>query len=143
MKAGEVANGVKFDKGLKEVQKAYGTHGYIQSRMNPTPEFDDAGSKVTFKIAVNEGPQYRMGAVEFKGFSADDAAALSKKWRLKSGDVYDQSYAANFIRDDAREIMARIVKERQSMGRPMPNLGTRETPGSQSLTVNLTVELKD
>ena len=143
MKAGEVANGVKFDKGLKEVQKAYGTHGYIQSRMTPTPEFDDAGPKVTFKIAVNEGPQFRMGTVEIKGFSPDDTAALLKKWRLKSGDVYDQSYAANFLRDDAREIMTRIVKERHSQGRQMPNLNTRETPDRQALIVNLTIEIKD
>lgn len=143
MKAGEVANGVKFDKGLKEVQKAYGTHGYIQSRMTPKPEFDDAGPKVTFKIAVNEGPQYRMGTVEFKGFSPDDTAALSKTFRLKNGDVYDQSYAANFLRDDAREIMTRIVKERHSQGRPMPNLGTRENPDRQALLVNLTIEIKD
>src|ERR1044071_3626303 len=29
MKPGEVANGKKFEKGLREVQKAYGQHGYI------------------------------------------------------------------------------------------------------------------
>ena len=78
MKPGEVANGKKFDKGLREVQKAYGQHGYIEAQMNPTPEFDDATPKVTFKIAVNEGPQYHMGTVEFKGFSAEDAATLGK-----------------------------------------------------------------
>src|SRR6185369_5046968 len=68
MRAGEVANGKKFDTGLKQVQKAYGKSGHIQTLMKPTPEFDDAATNVTFKIAVNEGPQYRMGTVEFKGF---------------------------------------------------------------------------
>lgn len=116
MKPGEVANGKKFDKGLSEVRKAYGKHGHIQTRMNPTPEFEDAAPNVTFKIAVNEGPQYRMGTVEFKGFSLDDAAMLGKKWNLKSGEVYDQSYAGRFFRDDAREILSRIAKARQAQG---------------------------
>jgi outer membrane protein assembly factor BamA len=143
MKAGEVANGKKFDKGLNEVKKAYGKHGHIQTDMTPTPEFDDAGTKVTFKIAVNEGPQYRMGTVEFKGFTPVDAALLAEKWTLKSGDVYDQSYAAHFFRVDADEILSRLAKERQSQGKPLPNLSTQEKPNRQTLTVDLTIEVKN
>jgi len=143
MKAGEVANGKKFDTGLKEVQKAYGKSGHIQTLMKPTPEFDDAATNVTFKIAVNEGPQYRMGTVEFKGFSPVDAALLGEKWNLKSGDVYDQSYGGRFLRVDAHEILSRIAKERQSQGKPFPNLGIQENPNRQTSIVNLTIEAKD
>lgn len=143
MKAGEVANGKKFDKGLHEVQEAYGKHGHIQVRMNPTPEFDDAAQKVTFKIVVNEGPQYHIGTVEFKGFSADDAFILGKKWGLKSGDVYDRSYTGRFFRNEGRDIMTRMAQERQSQGKPLPNLGTREDPDRQALIVNLVIEIKD
>ena len=143
MKPGEAANGKKFDKGLMELQRAYGKHGHIQAQMKPEPEFDAAASKVTFKIVVNEGPQYRMGAVEFKGFSSDDAATLGKRWGLKSGEVYDQTYAGRFLRSDAGEIMTRIAKERQSQGKPLPNLGAQETPNRQTLIVNLTIEIKN
>ena len=143
MKAGEVANGKKFDKGLNEVAKAYGKSGHIQTRMDPTPEFDDAAQKVTFKISVNEGPQYHMGTVEFKGFPADDAFILNKRWGLRSGDVYDQTYAGQYLRDNAREIMSRIAQARQAQGKPVPNLGIQEKPDRQSLVVNLTIELKD
>ncbi len=143
MKPGEVANGKKFDKGLHEAQEAYGKSGHIEAHMKPTPEFDDAGTKVTFKIAVNEGPQYHMGTVEFKGFSADDAFILGKRWNLKSGEVYDRSYTTRFFRDDAREIMSRIIQQRQSQGKPLPIPSSRENPDRQSLTVNLVIELKD
>ena len=142
MKPGEVANGKKFDKGLNEVKQAYGKHGHILARMSSTPEFEDAAAKVTFKITVNEGPQYRMGTVEFKGFSTDDAAKLSKKWGLKSGEVYDQSYVGRFFRDEVREVMMRIANERQSQGKPMPNLDTQEKPNRQTLILNLVIELK-
>ena len=143
MKPGEAANGKKFDKGLMEVQKAYGKHGHIQAHTDPTPEFDDAGSKVTFKLAVNEGPQYRMGIVEFKGFSVDDSATLGKRWALKSGEVYDRSYAGRFFRSEAVQITTRIANERDSQGKPRPNIDTREIPNRQTLTVNVVIELKN
>jgi outer membrane protein assembly factor BamA len=143
MKAGEVANGKKFDKGLHEIDKAYGKSGHIDTRMKPTPEFDDAAQKVTFKIAVNEGPQYHMGTVEFKGFPPDDGFILNKRWGLKSGDVYDQTYADQYLRDNTREIMLRIAQARQAQGKPRPKLVIQENPDRQTLTVNLTIELKD
>ena len=143
MKPGEAANGKKFDKGLNELKKAYGKHGHIQVSMNPTPEFEDAGPKVTFKIAVDEGPQYHMGTVEFKGFSSGDAATLGKKWGLKSGEVFDQSYIDRFFRDEAREITTQIANERRSQGKPLPNIDTRERPNRQTLIVNLVIELKN
>jgi len=143
MKPGETANGKKFDKGLMEVQKAYGTHGHIEPHTDPTPEFDDAASKVTFKLAVNEGPQYRMGTVEFKGFTADDAATLGKKWGLKSGEVYDRSYAGRFFLSEAAGVTTQIANERDSEGKPRPNIDSREVPNRQTLIVNVVIELKN
>jgi hypothetical protein len=143
MKPGEVANGKKFDKGLSDVRQAYGKRGYIEARVDPTPEFDEGAPKVTFKIAVNEGPQYRMGTVEFKGVSPVDAALLAEKWTLKSGEVYDRTYTARFFRVDASEIMSRIARERQAQGKPLPSIDTQERPNSQTLMVNLTVQIKD
>jgi outer membrane protein assembly factor BamA len=143
MKAGEVANGKKFDAGLKEVQKAYGKSGHIQAHMEPTPQFDEAATNVTFKIAVSEGPQFRMGTVDFKGFSPEDASTLTKLWELKSGAVYDQTYAGRFLHSDAGEMMYRIARERQTKGKPTLNLDTREILNRESLIVNLVIELKD
>ena len=143
MKPGEVANGKKFDKGLSEVKDGYANYGHIQVHFNLTPEFEDATTKVTFKIAVDEGPQYRIGTVEFKGFSSDDAATLSKRWGLKSGEVYDRSYTTRFFRDEAREITTRITNERQSQGKPLPNIDTEEKPNRQTSIVNLVIELKN
>jgi outer membrane protein insertion porin family len=143
MKPGEVANGKKFDKGLSEVKDGYANHGHIQVRFNPTPEFEDATQKVTFKVEINEGPQYRMGTVEFKGFTSDDAATLSKRWGLKSGEVYDRSYTTRFFRDQAREITTRITNERQLQGKPLPKIDTEEKPDRQTSIVNLVIELKN
>ena len=90
MKQGDVANGLKFDKGVMAVMKAYGRQGYLDVRVRPAPEFDDSAQKVTYKIEVREGPQYRMGSLSFKGLTERDAKALRDAWRLRRGEVFDQ-----------------------------------------------------
>src|SRR6185503_8525581 len=99
-------------KGLHEVESLYGTHGHISARLEAEPDFDDATRMATFRIVVDEGPQYRMGTVEFKGGSAAEAAALKEKWQLKSGEIYAQSYFNRFFREDAVLLLARIFQER-------------------------------
>lgn len=142
MKNGEVANGKKFDKGVKEVEKAYGKHGHIQAHLSSVAEFDDAAQRVTFKIAVSEGPQYRMGTVEFKGVSETDAVALKGKWRLKTGEIYDQSYTDRFFREDAVLLLSRIFQERRAMEKQGSPVDIRRDVNRGALTVNLVIEIK-
>ncbi|HEY8205446.1 MAG TPA: POTRA domain-containing protein [Pyrinomonadaceae bacterium] len=143
MKSGEVANGKKFDKGIRDVEKAYGKHGYIQAHLNSAPEFDDAGQRVTFKIAVSEGPQYRMGTVEFRGVSEADAAALKERWKLKSGEIYDESYTNRFFREDAALLLSRIFRERHAMEKQSAPVDVRSNVNRNALTVNLVIEIKN
>jgi len=142
MKNGEVANGKKFDKGKNEVGKAYGKQGYIQAHLNSTPEFDDAARQVTFKIGVNEGPQFHMGTIDFKGFSETDRNSLIQSWKLKSGDVYDASYVDRFYREDAKAVLSPIFQQRRAENRPVA-LDTQSHPNRKSLTVDVVIELKN
>ena len=143
MKVGEVANGRKFDKGLKEVEKLYGTKGRIDARFNADPGFDDAAQRVTFRIDVNEGPEYRMGAIAFKGFSEEDAEALKQKWQLGVGAVYDESYSGRFLREDGATIFSRIIRSRQAQGRPVPNVSISRKPNRHALSVDVVIEIKN
>lgn len=143
MKVGEVANGKKFDKGLKDVEKLYGTKGRIDARFNVDPGFDDAAQRVTFRIDVSEGPEYRMGAVEFKGFSEEDAEALKQKWQLGVGAIYDESYSGRFLREDGATIFSRILRSRQAQGRPVPNVSVSRKPNSHARSVDVVIEIKN
>ena len=70
-------------------------------------------------------------------------ATLGKKWALKSGEVYDRSYAGRFFRFEAVQITTRIANERESQGKPRPTFDTQELPNRQTLIVNLLIELKN
>jgi outer membrane protein assembly factor BamA len=98
MKAGELANALKIDKGIRSVVAAYGTKGYLTARVEPVPSFEDANRRVTYRMEVKEGPQYRMGAINFTGISESASNRLKGKWALASREVYDNSYVDKFLK---------------------------------------------
>jgi outer membrane protein assembly factor BamA len=142
MKVGDVANGKKFDRGVHEVERAYGKHGHIQARLNSTPEFDDAAQRVMFKIAVNEGPLFRMGTVEFRGVSEPQANGLKERWKLKSGQIFDQSYVNRFFIEDAASFLAPIYEERGLTRKGSAPVDVRYDINRQAQMVNLVIEIR-
>jgi outer membrane protein assembly factor BamA len=100
LKSGDVAGAIQLEDGLRRVNRAYATRGYLIQRSTYTPRLDDANGRVSFEIKVAEGPQFRLGAVEFVNLPPPDAAALRKAWRLNPGDVYDSSYPDRFVKEE-------------------------------------------
>jgi hypothetical protein len=62
---------------------------------------DWRGNRAVFQITLDEGLQFHMGTVTVVGLSAKDAESLQKRWKLKSGDVYDGSYLTAFYSREA------------------------------------------
>ena len=133
MKQGEVADGVKIDSGLDTVRGAYGKKGFIVARLLPAPAFDDAGRRVTYRIKVNEGAQFRMGNLIITGLSEGDARRLKEKWKLQPGDVYDASYLNEFLKKVMRE-------DRSAFG--SKKMTTSLKPDRQKLTVDVSLDFK-
>lgn len=141
MKNGELANGAKIDKGLFEISRRYGHTGHLDVRVGGAPEFDDAASRVSYKIDVKEGPQYKMGKLTIKGLDEADANSLEERWKLKNGEVFDTSYTERFFRTDAREPMQRIMLARQVQRKGPPEIAI--TPNRQNLNADVTIEFKN
>ncbi|MBD0371549.1 MAG: hypothetical protein ICV60_11980 [Pyrinomonadaceae bacterium] len=135
MKAGEVANGVKFADGLKAVRAAYGKRGFLALRLNPSPDFDDANRRVSYRIGVTEGPQYRMGTLVINGLSEADAERLKSRWQLQPGQIYDASYLKSFLAKARMEIMSALSSGRKG-------IGTEEKSDRQKLTVDVIITFK-
>lgn len=144
IKPGDVANGLKFDRGRSALQKAYGRQGYLDAAVRPQPEFDDGAQKVTYKIEVREGPQYRMGSLLFQGLAERDAKALRDAWSLRRGDVFDEGYVMeDFYKKDAGNALRSLFEERRALGKPPPQLATKLTPHKDTLTIDVTLELSN
>lgn len=96
LKSGDLADIDKVDAGLRAARREYGRIGHLAMRSTYTPRLDDDGKRVTIDVQVTEGPQFRMGAFEVVGLAPEDAAELSKKWGLKTGEPYDEGYGTAF-----------------------------------------------
>ncbi|HVS82254.1 MAG TPA: POTRA domain-containing protein [Pyrinomonadaceae bacterium] len=140
MKTGELADGFKIDKGMKDVHKAYGRRGYIAASIRPSIEFDDASSHVSYRFNITEGPRYFMGKLIVNGLPADDEERLRAKWTLGSNAVFDASYIDDFSQKGLREFMTGLVQ--RSPGGPRAKVDTATKPDAQKQTVDVIITFK-
>jgi len=141
MKNGDVANGVKIDKGLLEVSRRYGHTGHLDVKVDAEPELNDSTNRLSYKIIVKEGPQYKMGKLTIKGLDEEDANSLQERWKLRNGEVFDTSYTDRFFRTDAREPMAKIMSARQAQRKAPPEI--KFTRNELNMNADVIIEFKN
>jgi len=135
MKHSERANGKKLGEGWEAIQQEYGKKGYLEVRMKPEGVYDDANRKVEFHVPVSEGLQYTMGTLSISGVPAGTSERLSKRWKLKKGDVYDASYLKEFMRAEVFPALP------ISGGRP-PKVQFNIKPDRSSHTVDVSIQVQ-
>jgi len=103
-KLGQPANTIRISDDLKEIQKLYGSHGYVTATIKPEAAFDDAAGTVKIRLDVKEGYLYHMGELEFRGLDNSLTAKLRNAWKLRAGDVYDADYLNQYL-PEARKLL--------------------------------------
>ena len=94
---GDVANTVRIGDNLKDIQKLYGSRGYVTASIKADAEFDDAAGTALIHLDVKEGYEYHMGELEFRGLDNSLTAKLRNAWKLRPGDVYDSTYLSEYL----------------------------------------------
>jgi outer membrane protein assembly factor BamA len=97
MKTREVANQDKIDAGLAAVKRAYDTQGFIDASVQPKMTLEDETKLVSYDVTVAEGTQYHLAQVHVSGLPDRAIKELVKKWQLKPGDIYNATYASQFV----------------------------------------------
>ena len=135
MRAGEVADGLKIDKGIEAVRKVYSRKGHAAADVRAAAEFNDSARRVTYRFTVQEGSGYRMGNLIVTGLSPEDTRSLKRKWALAPGAVFDDSYLDDFMRTSVRELVAVLA---QRTGRGLHS-SAETKPNAQSQTVDVVI----
>jgi outer membrane protein assembly factor BamA len=94
---GQPANTIRLADNLKDIQKLYGSHGFVTAALKADAEYDDAAGTVVLRLEVNEGAVYHMGDLEFRGLDNSLMAKLRGAWKLRPGDVYDSTYLSEYL----------------------------------------------
>lgn len=95
--SGDIANTVRIGDNLKDIQKLYGSRGYVAAKIEPDVELDDAAGTALVRLDVKEGAQYHMGELEFRGLDNSLTAKLRNAWKIRPGDVYDATYLSEYL----------------------------------------------
>ena len=61
-------------------------------KLNTEPQFDDTAHQISYRVAVSEGPQYRMGDMVITGLSLDAEKRLRQAWQIAPGQIFDDGY---------------------------------------------------
>jgi len=118
---------------LNNTRKLYGRRGYLNVAFTPAPELhDDATANII--IAVNEGAQYRMGELSFKGLPPDLEQKARAIWKIPPGAIYDQTYPDRFLND--------AISALWSVNSPRFGFLTTEKMDDQLHTVDVIIEYK-
>jgi outer membrane protein assembly factor BamA len=94
---GQPANTVRLADNLKDIQKLYGSHGFVTAAVRADAQYDDAAGTVVIHLEVKEGFAYHMGDLEFRGLDNSLMAKLRGIWKLQRGDVYDSTYLSEYL----------------------------------------------
>jgi outer membrane protein assembly factor BamA len=94
---GEPANMVRLGDNLKDIQKLYGSRGYVTAAIKPETEFDDAANTVVIRFDVKEGYVFHMGELEFRGLDNSLTAKLRGAWKIRPGEVFDSTYLGEYL----------------------------------------------
>src|ERR1019366_6026279 len=92
LKPGDSADGMRIEAVLQRIQFEYERHGYLDAKLIPQAQFDDAAHRVSYHVTIVEGSQYRMGEMVITGLSVDAQKRLRRVWLLAPGQVFDNGY---------------------------------------------------
>ncbi|MGH9866279.1 MAG: POTRA domain-containing protein [Candidatus Acidiferrales bacterium] len=101
MRAGEIANAQKIDDGLRIVRDAYMSRGFIQMKLGTQKKLNDSVKFATYSLTIDEGSQFHMGTFSVTGLPGSLTKHLLKEWKIKPGEVFDQTYVTKFLKDKA------------------------------------------
>ena len=139
MNPGEVADGLKIEKGLKEVRRAYAGRGYLSAQVKESMEFAEGAPRVRYIFNITEGPRFFMGNLIISGLAPADVEALKSKWTLGQNSVFDESYIDQFRQTALREFMAGLIQRSRGVARHV-EVATR--PDAAKLTVDVLINFK-
>jgi outer membrane protein assembly factor BamA len=98
-KAGDPADGMKIQAAWNTIHDAYTRRGYLDVNLVPTPQLDADNKRVSYTVAVSEGPQYHMGQLILSGLSVEGERRIRGAWKIPQGGVLDESVYDAFFTD--------------------------------------------
>jgi outer membrane protein assembly factor BamA len=119
LKSGAIADGMEVEAALDKIREEYGRRGYLDATVQPETSFNQAARTVSYKIAISEGSQYRMGGWVITGISANGEQRVRGTFPVAAGDVFDKIKYEEFLtglQNRSKEIFGDLPVHYDSVG---------------------------
>jgi outer membrane protein insertion porin family len=97
LRSGDVANGIAIEAAWERVREEYGQRGYLESKLDPVPSYDDQEHTISYSVAIQEGAQYRYHSMLLTGMSLSGERLIQQAWPIKPGDIFDKEIFEHFL----------------------------------------------
>jgi outer membrane protein assembly factor BamA len=114
---GQTANGMTVEGIWQAVQDAFANRGYLDATVTPTPHYDDAVKHVSYTVAIDQGPQYRMGKLVLSGLSVEGERRIRGAWHMQPGQVFDKGTYDEFLSHGINEAFKGFPAHYDKIGR--------------------------
>jgi outer membrane protein insertion porin family len=126
----------KLDEDVDRIVQIYNDHGYIQARVESSDiQVDREKARATIRIAVVEGPQFKVGSVDITGTSVLPVEEIRRQIQLKPGDV--------FSRAKLRDSVKGVTDLYGAIGRASVDVNPTIVQDLPNLKINLTFEINE
>lgn len=89
----------RLDEDIERIISLYRDHGFEQARVESSDiQVDRVKARVTIRIVVVEGPQFRVGGVDVTGNSALPQEELRRQILLKTGEVFSRGKVRDSVK---------------------------------------------
>ena len=115
------------DSGLRAteapISAAYLSHGYLDIYILSHPILDPATHTVAYTLEPIPGDIYHLHTVTPTGLPPEALQEFNSAWLMKSGDIYNPTYAATFVKKNkALPYLSRYIGTFQSSADPQTHL---------------------
>jgi outer membrane protein assembly factor BamA len=130
--SGQPVDAIRLLSDIENVNKLYGSRGYVMAQIKPNAQFDDEKGSVHYDFNIVEGDLYRMGELEILGLDTQSTARMRNAWTLHPGQPYNSDYLKQFL-DNTRDMLPRGVRW---------GVTTHATPEPKDKTVDVEIHFK-
>jgi outer membrane protein assembly factor BamA len=98
LRKGELFNVSSIREGLSRITRLYGSRGYIDATIEPQFDIDSEAHQINITFKFDPGVQYRIGAVQIRGWSVEVEKLLRSKFA--SDQVFDSTALSEFFAEN-------------------------------------------
>ncbi len=93
----EAVNYGQVSEGVESIRQTLRKDGYLDVKATDSRKVDDLGKTVDVAIAIEPGPQYKMGSLTIEGLDIETEPHIRKLWALKPGAPFNSGYPDYFL----------------------------------------------